>query len=207
MPKPNNARDRARLREEARAENARRRGRRKGGSKILLYIMLGVLLVGTLVTLSFTVLFKIETVEVTGDAPYDTQTILDTAGIQPGQNLLALSGKKINERLTAALPYIGQAKLHRSLPSKLVLEVQRAEVARAYLLEDGYAWCDASDKVLEKSTLRPEQGLVVQCQSITAGQAGQAIVFADSTEKELLFFILGQMELEGLTQDITRLEL
>ena len=161
--------ERARAREKARMENGQKHKQRRGGSKKGILFMLGVLLVGTLITLCFTVFFQIESIQVTGESIYDAQPILQAAGIEEGQNLLSLNSAKISAKVSTALPYISQVKLHKNLPAQLVIEVVPAQVTRVYLCENTYAWCDSEDKIIELSGQPAPDSMVIHF-SRTAGR-------------------------------------
>ena len=198
--------ERMRAREQARAQNGEKHQQKRGGRKIILIVLLLGLVV-TFVALSFTVFFKIDTIEVSGDSRYSSEQIINASGVLIGDNLLVLDSGEISSRVSAVLPYVRRVKLNRAFPSKLVLEVVPAEVERVYLCETAYAWCDSDDKVLELNSRPQENATVIKLEGVTAGAAGEYVTFADPSIMALINVLYETLDSNGLAGTMTVIDL
>lgn len=109
-------------------QGQRRRRRKKNYT--LYYIMLAVLLTVTGVTLSLTVFFNIETIEVNGSALYSEQQVLDALDVKTGDNLLRLNLTRLGTDARQRLVAVEAVALKRRFPNTLVVEVEDAVVDR-----------------------------------------------------------------------------
>ncbi len=143
--------DREKKRNEARRNNGRKKQQKKKLSKALAYIILGLLLISTLVTLSFTVFFKITSVSVIGETIYSESQIIEASGIKNGQNMLALNVASISKNISEKLPYIKSIQIKRKLPSKVEVVTQPNEAVFGIKTESDFILIDENFKVLERS--------------------------------------------------------
>ena len=116
------------------AERRRRRRRRM----FFFYIFLFLAVIGTAVTLSLTVLFRVERIEVRGESRYSAEQIMQASGLETGGNLFLTDTGAAAAAIEKALPYIGEAKVSRVLPSELSISVQEEPAASAILWEGQY---------------------------------------------------------------------
>ena len=108
------------------AASGRRRRRRRTGRQTLNYILLMLVALSIFSVLSLTVFFKIEAVEVSGNAMYADEELIESSGVQIGDNLFRVSVKKVEERLIEKFPYVEEVHFKRVFPAKLVLEITQA---------------------------------------------------------------------------------
>ena len=80
-----------------------------------------VLLLSAFSTLSLTVLFPINAVNVEYKSKlYTPEEIIEASDIEIGDNIILLSEKKVEEKLCKKLPYIGKVELKKKL-DKIVI--------------------------------------------------------------------------------------
>ncbi|MDD6032790.1 MAG: FtsQ-type POTRA domain-containing protein [Oscillospiraceae bacterium] len=118
-------------------QGQRRRKHRRNYT--LYYIMLAVLLTVTGVTLSLTVFFKVETIQVTGTALYSEQQVLDVLDARPGDNLLRLNLSRLERDVRQRLVQTEEVSVKRRFPNTLEVEITDAVVTRQ-ILSGGYSY-------------------------------------------------------------------
>ena len=148
------------------------------------YIFLFLAVIGTAVTLSLTVLFRVERIEVQGESRYSAEQIVQASGLETGGNLFLTDTGEAASAIEKALPYIGEAKVSRVLPSELSISVQEEPAASAILWEGQYVVLGASGKVLELAAAAPENCPVVKGVALQQAEPGSAVAFADVLEIE-----------------------
>ena len=85
-----------------------------------------------------------------------------------------MNGASISSKVSTALPYVQAIVLHRTLPSKVVLEVVEAVPARAYVSGSmEFALCNEEDKLLEQMEAVPLDIPLVLGAELNVGQAGE----------------------------------
>lgn len=164
------------------AERRRRRRRRM----FFFYIFLFLAVIGTAVTLSLTVLFRVERIEVRGESRYSAEQIMQASGLETGGNLFLTDTGAAAAAIEKALPYIGEAKVSRVLPSELSISVQEEPAASAILWEGQYVVLGASGKVLELASAAPENCPVIKGVVMQQAEPGSAAAFADEEASTVL---------------------
>jgi len=105
---------------------SRKRTRRRG-RKMNLYVLVVLLLVFTTgITISYTFLFNISEIRVSGESDtYTAEEIVAASGINEGDNLLRLNTKKSAQKILDELLYVETAKVDRDFPSSLNITVTK----------------------------------------------------------------------------------
>jgi cell division protein FtsQ len=156
-----------------------------------------VLLVTVAVVVACVVFFRVNTVTVTGCARYSEEEVLDVAGIQTGDNLVALPKNKIASRILNQLPYVRSVSIRRVLPDGVTIAVTEHEAAAA--VSDGSSWwyiAAQKGKLLEQVAT---PGSVMQITGLTAVEpmTGKDLQ-VDEEEQARLSYVLTLLEvLEG----------
>lgn len=100
--------------------------------------------------LSTTVFFNVEHITVEGASNYTAEEIIEASGIKAGDNLVRTSTEKCGEQIENRLVYIEKAKVTRSFPNTMVINVE-ASVPAANFITDSYTLLISSKgKVLDK---------------------------------------------------------
>ena len=174
---------RARHAESARASRVRQR-RRKQKLRIF-YALLFLIVLGFAVTLSLTVLFQINSIQVTGTSRYSQEEIVKASGIQTGENLFLTKTKQAEAEISQKLPYIGAVKVSRKLPAKISIQVEAATVDGAVETENGYVLLTGSGKMLELVEQPPENGTLIVGLALKSASPGKPVVYQDTASQEL----------------------
>lgn len=131
--------------ERARRERLRRRRR----NQLIFRVVCGLLICAAIV-LAPTVFFRVSHVTVVGDTRYAEQDLIDTSGIQQGDNMFFLDFDHIAQTIQTNYPYIDTVELHRRLPSTLQIEVTERTAALSVEVDGEYLLMDLTGKVLEQ---------------------------------------------------------
>lgn len=145
-----------------------RRGRLTVVSRVLSFAVICGAIVAALI-----LFFKVESVEITGNARYSDEQIFAVTGIEYGENLFLLNKYAIADEITKRLPYVQSVRFKRNLPSGIVIEVHEGTaVAAVEQAED--AWLITGDgKLLERISLGQSDDMlrIIGCELLlpTAG--------------------------------------
>lgn len=183
-------------RQRDRVEQRRRRRRRRN---IVFYTALFLLVIGVAILLCFTVLFKLETVSVSGSSRYSAEEIVKASGLVKGENLFRQDLDKASSRVEEALPYIGEAQVSRKLPAEIVITVSEAQIAGVVEFEGQKILLDAKGKVLEATGEAPENCPVFKGLKIKDAVPGKPLQYADEEQKKTVDSLMQAIEESGLS--------
>lgn len=124
--------------------------KKKRRTNYSLYVSLVLLVViAAFAVLSTTVLFKIESIVITGDSVYTTDEILAASGIKGGDNLLRTNMSKCRDRITGELVYIETAEVKRVFPATVSIKVTACKQTVNVVAKDNCFVLSRYGKVLE----------------------------------------------------------
>nr|WP_319487503.1 FtsQ-type POTRA domain-containing protein [uncultured Caproiciproducens sp.] len=165
-----------------RRTDTRKRHRRR--CLLLFYIFMFIAVVVGAVVISLTVLFKIETIEVSGTSRYSAEAIVQAANIKKGENLFLANTKNAAASIQQKLPYIGAAKVSRRLPAKILIEVKEEAISGAMEYKGKYAVVSVNGKVLELTDKMPGNCPAIKGLSLSKIEVGKNIVYGDTTQQD-----------------------
>lgn len=160
-----------------RTNTRRRKNQRK---KLIIRAVLGSAFLIAAIILVLIMFFNINKITVTGDIVYSEEEIVSASGVKIGDNLIFISGKKINQILSEKLPYIGEVKIKRHLPATLEIIVTKTTATYAVYTEGAYALLDCNGKVLEKGLeFVAENITILNLGNITSAELGKVITLQE----------------------------
>lgn len=156
--------------------------------KALIAISLIVLLLAVGVTLSLTVFFKIDTIEVTGSGIYSSEQVIDNCSINYGDNLFLIKSDSSKARLTKNLPYVYDVKITRKMPSTIVFEITDAKVLYEIENDDeSFILLDDNFKVLENGSAENMAGNIrISDVTVNKAEPGTIVVFENEDISDCL---------------------
>jgi cell division septal protein FtsQ len=173
-----------------------RRHRRK---KRIFYIVSFLIVVVAAITLSLTVLFRVDQIVIEGDTRYSSDQIIESSGLYYGENLFRANVNLAEKTIENKLPYIGQAKISKSLPGKLLISVQEDDVAGAVEYNGQYVILSCKGKVLQLSDTVPEGVATIKGLNFTKAVPGETASY-ETEDEGSLFGQLGEaVEQSGLS--------
>lgn len=133
--------------------------RRRKRNNSLTGIVVFIIAAAIFLLLSTTVFFNVETISVTGESNYTAQEIIEASGIKAGDNLVRTSTEKCADRIESRLAYIENAKITRSFPGTLIINVEPSVPAANFLCDNHILLISRGGKVLEEIS-EPKVGLL-----------------------------------------------
>ena len=194
------------LPEKRRAYEKRRKKVMRNRRIFASFIAITVLLI-TVLVLSLTVFFKIDSVVIEGTSRYNEQQIIDASGVEKGANLFLTDVSSAKKHIEKNLPYILTAKVSRKLPSSIVITVEGSEAAYCFETKSGMALADSNGKVLElvAEDAVPENAALIKTKSVLFGEIGQKFEADDESDMELLKNVFTSISDSGI-KDITEID-
>lgn len=136
----------SRTNQEARA--AGKAGGVRSGALGKLLIMLAIV---AAVVFGVAIFFKVSTIEVQGNTVYSSEQIVEASQIQPGDNLLTVNKALAVGNIKAALPYVEDVSIARSLPDGIIIQVRESTISFAVMTDTNTCWLiGPSGKALER---------------------------------------------------------
>lgn len=158
VKKSRNSRARAVRRRVTKGEMRRRRRNRR--------ILAGLLICALIITgvvLSFTVLFKIETITVQNldrstpadTGPYAEEAITAALGVAVGDQLYSFNAQEKAQELSLEFPLLETVEVYQHIPSTVIVRVQPAVATYCVQTTAGWATLSEQFKVMELSNTQP----------------------------------------------------
>ncbi len=119
-----------------------RKGKSQSRSKLtsaLTYIMIIFVFIALMVTLSLTVFFKIESINVTikGEKYYNEDRVIAISEINEGENIFSVDLNKVEKTIEKTMPYIEKCEVKRKFPAGINIVITSAQPAGVITLETG----------------------------------------------------------------------
>ncbi len=181
--------------------------RARGRALVIFYITAFSAVVIGAILLCIFVFFKVGDVRITGDAGYNEEDILRICGIQEGDNLVLLSTKDRERELEHRFPYIEDARIVKHIPSTVEVQITAAKTCFSVECELGYLYVSRTGKVLEVAAEPCPNSAVVRGCTPTATGPSQQIAFEEEAVDTALEEIIRQLEENGMTGEITEIDL
>lgn len=197
----------ANRRQSARRRASHRRSSQRQPNNGTLSKLLIMLAVVAAVILGVTIFFRVQTVEVQGNAIYSAAQISDASGVEAGDNLLLVNRATVAGKVQAALPFVQDVSVGLILPDTVIVKVEESQIACQIAAESGGSWyINAEGRVLG-SSIDGFAGQVVALQGITLAspEAGKQAEASEGMEAglEAALTIVRQMDGTGLMEQVT----
>lgn len=143
---------------EQRRDYAQKRRAQRQRRLFIQCVAIGLCVTVAMVVLSLTVFFRIDEIKIecAGELPYSDQEVIAASGISLNENILTCDADEVGAKLSKALPYIGGAKVKRSLNGKVVITVELTPGCYSFSLGEKIVVVDPDGKVLEHKAEQSE---------------------------------------------------
>lgn len=143
-----------------------------------------VLLLSAFSTLSLTVLFPINAVNVEYKSKlYTPEEIIEASDIEIGDNIILLSEKKVEEKLCKKLPYIGKVELKKKL-DKIVIVPKNTSAKYCIKYKNKYLILDDNFKILEVIKKKNKHLTFLNGIYVSSGNLGEIAEFSNAEKFE-----------------------
>ncbi len=183
------------------------RKKRKGNAMLapLMFVVVVVLLV-----FGLGLLFRVQTIEVSGASHYTAQEIIEASGVEQGDNLFFINRFSAASSILSKLPFVDNASMEREMPSTVTIKVTESR-AVAYVLWQEQRWMFSSSGKLLGSAEDAELAGLIHVKNITPAapvtgetmQVGQE----ESAKLSYLLEILQAMEQNGMLGSVSELDM
>jgi len=197
--------------DERRAPAARKKKRKK--RRIPRSLRHFLIVAGFLITIAATILvavtlvFKVDTITVTGSTVYSDTEILSICDYHLGDSLFFLSTTDKEEKLRTELPYVEQAKITRKIPGTVLVEITTVKVVASISYEGKYIYTDSFGKVAELNQTAKEGSILAKGLELSPPVTGTHFQAADTNKQTAYFEIMNQILESEATEEITEIDL
>ena len=187
------------MNQESRTAGKARRVRSGVLGKLL--IMLAIV---AAVVFGVAIFFKVNTIEVQGNTVYSAEQIVEASQIRQGDNLLTVNKALAVGNIKAALPYVEDVSIARSLPDGIIIQVRESTICFAVMTDTNAAWLiGPGGKALER--IEPAafneypqiDGLL-----IASPTAGQSVSSSSPTALSAVLSVMSELDGTGLLEHI-----
>ena len=148
-------------REQARAASGAKRRKRRLRKYTIYYVLLLLIVLTAMVTLSMTVFFNIRAFDVQQTGGYTVEELIQSTGVQKGDNLLRLDTKKIRQELLKQYTNLDDVEVKRKLPDTLQIICTPSEAKYSFQVGNGYLYVSNGNRILEINQPEPKAGTIV----------------------------------------------
>lgn len=152
-------------------------------------------------------LFKVSSLQVTGDPVYSQEEVLALCDYAIGDNLLFAPTQSQEERLESQLPYVEDAQVIKHFPNTLEIRITAAQTAASISTSGGWLYVSSQGKILELGAEPAAATMQVTGFVSTATQPGQYLQAEDATALSALQEILTALTQREMITQCTRLDL
>ncbi|MEG0571298.1 MAG: FtsQ-type POTRA domain-containing protein [Oscillospiraceae bacterium] len=153
--------DMSRQRENARDLNGERLKKRRKKNHTLHYILLFILTLVIGFTLSVTVFFNVEEINVIGNEKYTKEELIAGTDLQIGKNLFRISSKNCTDAIMKEKTDIDSVEVKKKLPNAVEITVNESKVSVASCSEDDFYLISAGGRVVDISKTPPQSDVIL----------------------------------------------
>lgn len=186
-------------RDEMRLKKKKRMQIKRTIRKIFMYLLLGVFVAAIGVALSYTVFFKVSSIEINGSKTYPQKTVVKYCGVKTGDNLLSVNEEEVLKNLRKKLPYISSVAVQKKLPSTLIINVTEAHEVAAVPKNGRYILLDGQGRIVDKDASLLKGGVaLIKGYNDISGEEGVVFSSGDKKRRKVLLDVLDEMDDCGL---------
>ncbi len=151
-----NKKGRVNARDAARMRNGVVRRKRRKRKYTLYYILMFIILITMAISLSLTVFFNIDEIEILNSNSHTEEEIISASNVKIGDNLFRTSLKNIEDNILDSCLDFDKVIARRSFPNKLVIECVSCSVKFCYQKNDGrYVYVSNYGRITEVDQPEP----------------------------------------------------
>ena len=121
-------------------KDARAAGKARRVQSGVLGKLLIMLAIVAAVVFGVAIFFKVNTIEIQGNSVYSAAQIEEASQIRRGDNLLTVNKALAVGNIKAALPYVEDVSIARSLPDGIIIQVRESVISFAVMTDTNACW-------------------------------------------------------------------
>ncbi|MBR3611161.1 MAG: FtsQ-type POTRA domain-containing protein [Oscillospiraceae bacterium] len=143
-------------------DNAKKKQRKAAKRRVItpFLIVMSVFLAAAAIYLCLTMLFNVDRIYIEGNTLYEERNLIETSGIEKGENLFEVDTAYAEAKLYAVYNYIEAVEVKRSFPNAVTIVITEAEPFSVIEEADGYTLVSAGGKVLERGLEEVPYGML-----------------------------------------------
>ncbi len=167
------------------ASNLSRKQRRR--RVVFSYVFVFVIVVLTAILLSFNVMFRTTEIKVSAQGlPYTDEEIIETAGIDYGDNIFFAKRKAARKNLIDKYPYVEDAQIRARIPGTQIIEIETAIPSYQVQFSGGFAVVSANCRILEVNEVQRNGIPLLKGIKLNHTRPGEYITFEKESTKQIL---------------------
>lgn len=123
-------------------------------------IVMSVFFVAAAIYLCLTMLFNVDHIRIIGNTIYEEHQLIETSGIEKGENLFEVDTAYAENKLYSVYNYIEDVEVKRSFPNAVTITITEAVPFSVVEEADGYTLVSGGGKVLERALEEIPYGLL-----------------------------------------------
>lgn len=143
-------------------DNAKKKQRKAAKRRKLtpFLIVVSVFIFAAAVYLCLTMLFNVDRVIIEGNTLYEERDLIETSGIEKGENLFEVDIAYAEDKLYSVYSYVEEVEVKRSFPNAVTITIVEATPFSVIEEADGYTLVSAGGKVLERGLEEVPDGML-----------------------------------------------
>lgn len=156
-------------------------------------IVVSVFILAAAVYLCLTMLFNVDRIVIVGNTLYEERDLIETSGIEKGDNLFEVDIAYAEDKLYSVYNYIEEVDVKRSFPNAVTVTITEAVPFSVIEEADGYTLVSVGGKVLERGLEEVPEGML-------SVRGLSTVTNTEDNEKrmELMMKIVGTMNSLGM---------
>lgn len=173
----------------------RRRHRKKKLKRPGFFTQIGIAVgvIALLIAISLSSLFTVDSIEVQGNKYFTDEEIINMAHASTGHNILYKLDKRHMLKYLRKNPYIAEAKVYRSLPSTVVINVKERKQIAALTYGNHFLIMDKEGILLRSTKTKPKITIITGFK-ISKFELGERIEVSDEKMFDDMLALLNSME-------------
>ena len=123
-------------------------------------IVVSVFIFAAAVYLCLTMLFNVDRINIEGNTLYEELDLIETSGIEKGENLFEVDTAYAEDKLYSVYSYIEEVEVKRAFPNAVNIKIVEAIPFSVIEEADGYTLVSAGGKVLERGLEEVPRGML-----------------------------------------------
>lgn len=154
--------------------------------RIIISCVTCAVVVAIAVTLSLTVLFKTEKIQVEGDEYYSKEEIIALSNVVPQQNIFIATFTATPEKIKDKLPFVEEARVEFVIPDTVKIKITDAVPSYIVNHKGKRLLVSSKGRILEEVTTNNYNLPQLDCNDIATAEVGKYITFTDNNMPVIL---------------------
>ncbi|MFB0919848.1 MAG: FtsQ-type POTRA domain-containing protein [Oscillospiraceae bacterium] len=189
---------------------AQKKKKKNSGTRSFVFSSVSFIVICAALVFGMSVFFRVSNIEVVGAGRYTKQEIVAASGLKDGDNLMFINREAAAKKVYSALIYIGDVKVSRKLPNKVVITVSESGAAAVIETDSGLWLIDQNCRLLEEcATQDAESHIKVKGVAAVKPKKGDTVTVADEDKPKLAFLkgILAGMSASSIIPNVGSVDL